>query len=126
MIIVRPNGLRLFHAARMQDMPLLCDLVPLQIWHINEGQINTLWVPHCCGPNSTFHKSLLNNYVDKPYLANACGYPTPFDLSYGANRFFLKMALGEVKFHELYIGQCRHCSMYLTHWDGKKIHQCRT
>ena len=120
--IVRGNGMKLYHACRM---PMLCDLIPLSIYHNREQMVMTAWVPKSCGPGTIFHKRLFQNYTERSYLAKACGLLEPYSLSYGLSRFFVKMCLGQVLFHELYIGQCPKCGQWLNQWDGDNIHQCR-
>ena len=124
-MIVRPsNGLRLFHACRMHNQIMLCDLFPLKIWNLEETEVKTAWVPRSCGPDSEFRQLLLSNHVNRSELATACGFPEPFAMSYGVGRFFLKMALGQVMYHKLYIGECPGCGFWLNHWDTKETHQC--
>ena len=104
MIIRKSTGLRLFHACRMHNQIMLCDLIPLNLWSIDEAEVRTAWVPRSCWPDSEFHQKLLENHVNRSEFAAACGFPAPFAQSYGVGRFFLKMCLGQVMYHKLYIG----------------------
>ena len=124
MVTRQYTGLRLFHACRMHNQIMLCDLLPLNLWHLEEMEVKTVWVPRGCGPDTIFHKQLLSNFANKSELAAACGYPRPFALSYGAGRFFLKMCLSQVMYHELYIRECPGCGQWLSHWDNKDPHPC--
>ena len=124
LVIFKNPTLKLYHAPRMCGMPQLCELVPLDIHNSGENATRTIWVPKNCGPNTWFHQRLLRNFVERSHLANAFGYPTPYHLSYGASRFFLKLGLGDVKYHELYLGQCNRCGYWIIHWDGPSTHRC--
>ena len=124
MIIRRPNGFMLHHACRVASFLMLDELVPLNIYNFKLEKVTMIWVPPACGPDSAFHISIQANHVKTSLLANQFGFPSHFNMSQNTEKFFMGIALGTAKYHELYVGQCHNCELWVTHSDGYR-HLCK-
>ena len=102
---------------------MLDELVPLNIYNLKLEKVIMIWVPAACGPDTPFHQSIQANHVKVCLLANHFGFPSYFNMSANTERFFMGIALGTAKYHELYVGQCQRCDLWVTHSDGCR-HLC--
>jgi len=124
--IYRSDSLVIYQACRFKATELLKDLVPLNLYNNNNGQAYTIWVPEVCAQESAFHQSHRHNHVNINELIIGFNYPEQRinQISDGTKVFFHGLAMGRVRWHELYVGQCQGCRKSFTNYD--KLHFCRT
>ena len=113
----------LHHACRVASFLMLDAPLPLNIYNLKLEKVTMIWVPPACGPDTAFHRSIQANHVKVCLLVNHFGFPSYFNMSQNTEKFFMGIALGTAKYHELYVGQCHNCDLWVTHSDGYR-HVC--
>ena len=122
----RTPHLSLYHMCRHKDGVSIPELMAVRLFSVERGQNLIIWLPRTCGPGSQLHDILVRTgHISIRCLAQACGFHQTSELSKGLMVFIFNLCFGNIRYHELYYGQCTHCGTYYCHLDKRADHPCQ-
>ena len=123
---IKTPSLSLYQMCRHQLGFTLPELVPVRIYNKVKRKEVVIWLHASCGPGSEFHTSMRAcGKISVRKLAIGCGFRQTGELSQGLMVFIHNLVFGNIRYHELYYGQCEMCSTYYCHLDRKIDHPCQ-
>ena len=124
--LVRTPQLSLYHMCRHSMGVTIPELIPIRIYSTEQRQNLVVWLPRSCGLGSPFHEVLKRTgHISIKSIAMACGFHQTAELSKGLMVFIFNLCFGNIRYSELYYGQCEICGSYYCHLDKKVDHPCQ-
>ena len=116
--IVTKGPLVLYQFYRTKFCVPEAEIVPLEVYNLDNRSTNICWVPIRCGPFSNFHIELESCNIRVKHLALEFGIDVSYGISKGLFTFMYGLVWGRHTIQELYIGRCPICKFTLCHLDG--------